>query len=83
MHFNDLLLRLRVRALAGVVAALAAIASIFSNVRAFNFQGTWMIAAAAFAGLPLSRRGTSPLLERSLLSRDKQTSPAMDATVRK
>jgi hypothetical protein len=77
-----LLLRLRVRALAGV-AALAAIASIFSNVRAFNFQDTCMMAAAAFAGLPMSRRGTSPLLGRSLLSRDKQTSSAMDAEVSK
>lgn len=52
MHFNDLLIRLRIQALAGV-AALAVLASIFSNVRTFNFQGTWMIAAAAFGGLCL------------------------------
>ncbi len=52
MHFNDLLLRLRIQALAGV-AALAILASIFSNVRTFNFQGTWIIAAACFFGLTL------------------------------
>lgn len=52
MHFNDMLLRLRIQALAGV-AALAVLASIFSNVRTFNFQGTWLIASAAFFGLML------------------------------
>jgi hypothetical protein len=52
MHFNDLLLKLRIQALAGV-AALAVLAGIFSNVRTFNFQGTWIIAAACFFGLIL------------------------------
>jgi len=52
MHFNDMLLRLRIQALAGV-AALAVLASVFSNVRTFNFQGTWLIASAAFFGLML------------------------------
>lgn len=49
MHFNDMLLRLRIQALAGV-AALAILASVFSNVRTFNFQGTWLIASASFLG---------------------------------
>ena len=52
MHFNDLLIKLRIQALGGV-AALAVLASIFSNVRAYSFKGTWTIAAACFAGLVL------------------------------
>jgi len=52
MHFNDLLLKLRIQALAGV-AALAVLASIFSNFRSYFFQGTWVVAAACFFGLLL------------------------------
>jgi hypothetical protein len=52
MHFNDLLMRLRIQALAGV-AALAVLAGIFSNVKTYNFHGTWLIAAGAFGALCL------------------------------
>lgn len=52
MHFNDLLLKLRIQALGGV-AALAVLASVFSNFRSYYFQGTWVLAAACFFGLLL------------------------------
>lgn len=50
MHFNDLLIKLRVQALAGV-AALAVLASIVGNVKTYSFQGTWIVASACFMGL--------------------------------
>lgn len=50
MHFNDLLIKLRIQALAGVTV-LAVLASIVSNVKTYNFQGTWVIAAAVFGAL--------------------------------
>lgn len=50
MHFNDLLIKLRMQALAGV-AALAVLASIVGNVKTYSFQGTWIVAAACFLGL--------------------------------
>jgi hypothetical protein len=49
MHFNDLLIRLRMQAL-GVVAALSTVVSIFSKS---ENQVTWEIASGVFFGLTL------------------------------
>jgi hypothetical protein len=48
MHFNDLLIRLRMQAL-GVVAALSALVGIFTKIESKPI--TWEIAALIFAGL--------------------------------
>lgn len=50
MHFNDLLIRLRVQALAGV-AALATLVSIFTSVETRALRGTWEIASFVFGAL--------------------------------
>jgi hypothetical protein len=49
MHFNDLLIRLRMQAL-GVVAALSTLVGIFTKAET---SVTWEIAALVFAGLAL------------------------------
>jgi hypothetical protein len=52
MHFNDLLIRLRMQALAGVTA-LSAVVGIFPNTHVANLETAWAIAAFAFAALCL------------------------------
>jgi hypothetical protein len=50
MHFNDLLIRLRMQALAGV-AALATVVSIFTKIDTQHIQGSWEIAAGVLGAL--------------------------------
>lgn len=52
MHFNDLLIKLRTQALAGV-AALSTIVSIFTKYDQNGNQGSWEIAAGVFGALCL------------------------------
>jgi hypothetical protein len=52
MHFNDLLMRLRSQALAGI-AAISTLVGIFTKGGAANIQGDWIIATAIFIGLAL------------------------------
>lgn len=50
MHFNDLLIKLRVQALAGVTA-IGTIASIFAKTQSGTAADTWELAAGIFAAL--------------------------------
>jgi len=50
MHFNDLIMRLRTQALAGV-AAIAALVGIFAKENANEMRYSWEIAALVFFGL--------------------------------
>lgn len=50
VHFNDLLIRLRLQALAGV-AALSTLVGIFAKTDLGLVQGSWEIAGAAFVAL--------------------------------
>lgn len=52
MHFNDLIIRLRTQALAGV-AALSALVGIFAKADLGAFGYTWEIAGCVFLGLVL------------------------------
>lgn len=52
MHFNDLIIRLRTQALAGV-AALSTLVGIFAKADLGAFGYTWEIAGFVFAGLAL------------------------------
>ena len=50
MHFNDLLIRLRTQALAGV-AAISTVVGIFTKTDPNSVQVSWEIATAVFIGL--------------------------------
>lgn len=50
MHFNDLLMRLRTQALAGI-AAISTVIGLFTKADAGSIQSDWLVAAWAFAGL--------------------------------
>jgi hypothetical protein len=52
MHFNDLIIRLRTQALAGV-AALSTLVGIFAKTDLGSFSYTWEIAGFVFSGLTL------------------------------
>jgi len=52
MHFNDLLIRLRIQALAGV-AALSTLVGIFAKTDPSGGNGNWQIATGVFFGLCL------------------------------
>ena len=52
MHFNDLLMRLRSQALAGI-AAIATIVGLFTKGGTTNIEADWLIAAALFTALAL------------------------------
>jgi hypothetical protein len=52
MHFNDLIIRLRTQALAGV-AALSTLVGIFAKTDLGSFSYTWEIAGFVFSGLSL------------------------------
>jgi hypothetical protein len=52
MHFNDLIIRLRTQALAGV-AALSTLVGIFAKADLGAFSYTWEIAGFVFAALAL------------------------------
>jgi len=52
MHFNDLLMRLRTQALAGI-AAISTLVGIFSKENALQLQSSWLVAGYIFAGLSL------------------------------
>ena len=50
MHFNDLLMRLRTQALAGI-AAISTLVGIFTKTDPSEFQSDWLIATAIFIAL--------------------------------
>ena len=52
MHFNDLLMRLRTQALAGI-AAISTLAGIFARTNPSAVNSEWLIAAAIFSALAL------------------------------
>lgn len=52
MHFNDLLIKLRVQALGGV-AALSTLVGIFTKTDVGNVRGSWEIATGVFGALCL------------------------------
>jgi hypothetical protein len=52
MHFNDLLMRLRSQALAGI-AAISTLVGIFTKDGVSGIQADWMIATAIFVALAL------------------------------
>lgn len=52
MHFNDLLIRLRIQALGGV-ATLSTLVGIFTKTETRTTQGSWEIAAAVFGALAI------------------------------
>lgn len=50
MHFNDLLMRLRTQALAGI-AAISTLVGIFSKDNILEVQSSWLVAGYIFLGL--------------------------------
>jgi hypothetical protein len=52
MHFNDLLMRLRTQALAGI-AAISTLVGIFTKADTASIQSDWLIATALFSALAL------------------------------
>jgi hypothetical protein len=50
MHFNDLLMRLRTQALAGI-AAISTLVGIFSKENILEVQSSWLVAGFIFVGM--------------------------------